>query len=115
MAVKSVTKVFAGELIERARKIQTQWLAASAESQTDDLDARGAAPVDANKDLQLWEANKEDVRRGPLTAEHLREALRRYKAERAGGLVGLMGLDRGQHSTGADRFGLKARGRRLLG
>ncbi|KFY35885.1 hypothetical protein V495_07972, partial [Pseudogymnoascus sp. VKM F-4514 (FW-929)] len=76
MAVKSVTKVFAGELIERARKIQTQWLAASAESQTEDPDARGAAPVDASKELQLWETNKEDVRRGPLTAEHLREALR---------------------------------------
>ncbi|KFZ08455.1 hypothetical protein V501_05956, partial [Pseudogymnoascus sp. VKM F-4519 (FW-2642)] len=115
MAVKSVTKVFAGELIERARKIQTQWLFASAESQIDDPDARGAAPVDTSKDVQLWEANKAEERRGPLTPEHLREALRRYKAERAGGLVGLMGLDRGQHSTGADRFGLKARGRRLLG
>ncbi|OBT46349.1 hypothetical protein VE00_02770 [Pseudogymnoascus sp. WSF 3629] len=115
MAVKSVTKVFAGELIERARKIQTQWLAASAESQIDDPEARGAAPVDTSKDVQLWEANKKEERRGPLTPEHLREALRRYKSERAGGLVGLMGLDRGQHSTGADRFGLKARGRRLLG
>ncbi|KFY16852.1 hypothetical protein V492_01049, partial [Pseudogymnoascus sp. VKM F-4246] len=76
MAVKSVTKVFAGELIERARKIQTQWLAASAESQTEDPDARGATPADATKELQLWETNKEDTRRGPLTPEHLREALR---------------------------------------
>ena len=113
--MKSVTKVFAGELIERARKIQTQWLAASAESQTVDHTVRGAATVDTSKELQLWGENKEDVRRGPLTAEHLREALRRYKAERGGGLVGLMGLDRGQYSTGADRFGLRARGKRLLG
>lgn len=118
IAVKSVSKVFAGELIERARKIQTQWLAASHESPTEDpLAAHNNPnkPVDADKDVQLWNANQAEARRGPLTPEHLREALRRYKCERGGGLVGLMGLDRGQHATGTERFGLKARGRKLLG
>jgi transcription initiation factor TFIID subunit 11 len=104
-----VTKIFAGEIIERARAIQTQWLEASGESQVDVSEAKGA--------VTPWKPLKEgekEVRRGPLTPDHLREALRRYKMERAGGMAGLMGLDRLQHPTGVERYGIKARGRRLL-
>lgn len=98
-----MTKIFAGEIIERARKVQTQWLELEKESETGLI----SPPFSDN------EKGKE-TRRGPLMAEHLREALRRYKLERDGGFVGLMNLGRHQHQTGAERFGLKAMGRRLL-
>lgn len=59
------------------------------------------------------EARKER-RRGPLTADHLREALRRYKLERKAGMVGLLGLAKQQNSSGVEKFGLRSMGRRLL-
>jgi transcription initiation factor TFIID subunit 11 len=94
LAVKSVTKIYAGEIIERARKVQSQWI----ESQGGLM-----SPPAENDEL-----------RGPLTAEHLREALRRYKLEREGGFVGLLNLGRQEFAIGGERFGLKAMGRRLL-
>ncbi len=57
---------------------------------------------------------EKETLRGPLTDDHLREALRRYKLERDGGFVGLLNLDRLQHPTGAERFGLRTMGKRLL-
>jgi transcription initiation factor TFIID subunit 11 len=98
-----VTKIFAGELIESARKVQLQWIEASGESET------GLPSPPPDNDDQTRERL-----RGPLTADHLREALRRYKLERKPGNVGLMGLARQQMSNGTERFGLKVMGRRLL-
>ena len=72
MIVKTVngfTKVFIGELIEKAREVQAQWMAAEA--------ATG-------------EVVERD--RGPLLPDHLREALRRYKKDKEGGGAGLKGL-----------------------
>lgn len=82
--------------------MQTQWVEASHESQT-------GLPSPPSAD-----ENKKEERRGPLTADHLREALRRYKLERDGGFVGLLGLGRLEHQVGAERFGLKTMGKRLL-
>jgi transcription initiation factor TFIID subunit 11 len=104
LAVKSVAKIFAGEIIESARKVQLQWLEASGESQT----GLQSPPPSDNDDPER------ERPRGPLTADHLREALRRYKLERKSGNVGLMGLARQQMSNGTERFGLKAMGKRLL-
>jgi transcription initiation factor TFIID subunit 11 len=103
LAVKSVAKIFAGEIIEGARRVQLQWLEASGESQT----GLPSPPPDNDDDTR-------ERPRGPLTADHLREALRRYKLERQPGNVGLMGLARQQMSNGSERFGLKVMGRRLL-
>jgi len=118
IAVKSVAKVFAGEIIELARKVQSQYLSATTESPTaepDEPSARGQEEGYTDADIAQWERNRTETRRPPLTPDHLREALRRYKFERGGGLVGLMGLDRSQHPTGVERFGNRVRGRRLLG
>ncbi|KAI9744209.1 MAG: hypothetical protein M1818_002361 [Claussenomyces sp. TS43310] len=104
LAVKSVTKLYAGEIIERARKIQTQWLDLSGEDQTTGLPSPPALE---------GEDKAKETRRGPLTPDHLREALRRIKLERDG-CVGLLGLGRLQHANGAERFGLKTGGKRLL-
>ncbi|KAI9828384.1 MAG: hypothetical protein M1832_002812 [Thelocarpon impressellum] len=67
--VNGFTKVFIGEMIERAREVQTQWMAA--ESATGEADEHA---------------------RGPLLPDHLREALRRYKKDKEGGGAGLRGL-----------------------
>jgi len=99
-----VTKIFAGEIIESARKVQLQWLEASQESQTG---LHSPPPSDNDEGLK-------EKRRGPLTADHLREALRRYKLERKSGNVGLLGLARQQMSNGTERFGLRVMGKRLL-
>jgi transcription initiation factor TFIID subunit 11 len=104
LAVKSVTKIFAGEIIERARKVQGQWIEASDESQT----GLQSPPGSDNDEIS------KERRRGPLTADHLREALRRYKLERDHGLVGVLGLGRLQHSSGCERYAIRAMGKRLF-
>ncbi|KAI9850958.1 MAG: hypothetical protein M1838_004743 [Thelocarpon superellum] len=66
--INGFTKVFIGELMEIAREVQGEWMAAEA-----------GEPV-PEKD------------RGPLLPDHLREALRRYKKHKEGGGAGLQGL-----------------------
>lgn len=160
LAVKSVAKLFAGELIEKARKVQSEWLALSGEDQAlipstttsvqssqenalrlkdpslahsssqwgglsndnaqtpvkmENSADRGRTFLPSAKSEEEAEHRKEMNRtlRGPLTPDHLREAMRRIKMERAGG-VGLLGLGRLQHSSGQERFGFKTGGRRLF-
>lgn len=108
LAVKSVAKIFAGEIIERARKIQTQA-----------LDAAGQLEIEVPAEGEDAEAGQKikaiETRRGPLTADHLREALRRYKKERDGNGVGLTGFwQLQQQHSGIERFGIKLGGKRLL-
>ena len=81
-SVSGMTKVFIGELIERARDVQLEWMAAAEKLPTgEQLDA------DAPLRDRIQERD-----RGPLTPDHLREALRRYKKDRDGGAAGFMGL-----------------------
>ncbi|PFH61176.1 hypothetical protein XA68_18059 [Ophiocordyceps unilateralis] len=63
-AVKAVAKLFAGEMIEAARNVQGEWMAAG-EVQSD-------VPAPSGGDGS-------EPRRGPLRPDHLREAWRRYK------------------------------------
>lgn len=91
-------------MIEGARKVQTQWLQASGESQT------GLPSPPAEEEQH----NETDMRRGPLLPDHLRESIRRYKAEADGGLVGQLGLWQLQNRNGVERFGVKVGGKRLL-
>jgi transcription initiation factor TFIID subunit 11 len=102
LAVKSATKVFAGDLIEEARKVQSQWIEATQDSQT-------GLPSPPGEGF-----NPEEKRRGPLLPDHLREAFRRHMTEGAGGLVGELGLWQQQQSSGVERFGTKLRGKRLM-
>ena len=60
-AVNGTTKVFIGEMVEKARQVQDEWLAAD--------------PT----------ADHTETRRGPLLPEHMREAWRRYHANAEGG------------------------------
>jgi transcription initiation factor TFIID subunit 11 len=102
LAVKSAAKVFAGELIEEARKVQTQWLEASGEDEV------------AVKTGEGEEAKEKETRRGPLLPDHLREAFRRFKTESSGGSVGQLGLWQLQQHSGVERFGVRVQGKRLM-
>jgi len=104
LAVRSVAKLFAGDLIESARRVQSQWVEASEESQT-------GLPSPPADDVKLKE---KEARRGPLLPDHMREAIRRIKMERDGGLAGQLGLWQLQSQSGVERFGVKAMGKRLM-
>lgn len=84
--------------------MQTQWLEASGESQT----ALPSPPADGDK------PKEKESRRGPLLPDHLRESIRRYKAEGDGGLAGQLGLWQLQAHSGVERFGVKNNGRKLF-
>ncbi|CAG8980193.1 hypothetical protein HYALB_00012385 [Hymenoscyphus albidus] len=105
-AVKSIAKIFAGELIEGARRVQDQWLENTREDQVNGLPS---PPREED-----GEPREVDTRRGPLLPDHLREALRRYKLAREGGLTGQLGLFQLQQQGGTERFGVRVKGRRLL-
>jgi transcription initiation factor TFIID subunit 11 len=50
----------------------------------------------------------------PLRPEHLREAFRRHRLAKEGGLTGQLDLWKFQHQSGVERFGLKTGGKRLF-
>jgi transcription initiation factor TFIID subunit 11 len=105
LAVKTISKLFAGEIIESARHIQTQWIKATGEDQTGGL---LSPPAEDGIEPQ------NETRRGPLLPDHLREAIRRYKLTREGGLAGQLGLWQIQQQGGVERFGVRVKGKRLL-
>ena len=106
MAVKACAKVFAGEIIEGARKVQSQW------DQTDE----GAAEQLKAVEERFGPVGNEtrEFPRGPLTADHMRESSRRHKASRGGEGVGQLGIWQLQQSSGVERFGTKIGGKRLM-
>ncbi|KAK2623795.1 hypothetical protein QTJ16_006976 [Diplocarpon rosae] len=107
LAVKAAAKIFAGEIIEGARKVQSQWI-----KSTEDYQIK-VPPEDHKIKLPLpLPANEK--RRGPLLPDHLREAYRRHMLEADGGLVGQLGLWQLQQHSGVERFGVKVGGKRLL-
>ena len=65
-----------------------------------------SADVDPRSERsKLFDVEERD--RGPLTPDHLREALRRYKKEREGGSAGFQGLSMLGRETTASRVGSK--------
>lgn len=111
--INGFTKVFIGDLIETARDVQGEWLAAKALMEKK-RDANGAgeqtngtseSTANTKNPMQVDERD-----RGPLTPDHLREALRRYKKDREGGSVGFQGLSIQGVDVAASRNG----GRRLF-
>ena len=114
LAIRSVAKLFAGDMVEGARNVQAQWnnsdeaLKAQIKRKMDTLPT---PPTDFPAEIM------NEVKRlpaGPLEPEHLREAHRRYKAGLEGGMAGQMSLWHTQHQSGVERFGSKTKGRRLF-
>lgn len=110
LAVKSVAKIFAGDMIEGARKVQEEWIG------SDDL-----LTEEIKKNMEKLPTPPKEIMdevkqlpRGPLEPDHLREAHRRYKNSGEGGLAGQLGLWQLQQNSGVERFALKAQGKRLF-
>ncbi|KAL1302908.1 hypothetical protein AAFC00_003233 [Neodothiora populina] len=103
-AIAAYSKLFAGEIVDRAREVQKEWVAAAEKLPTGDKNEAAFG-----KDGE-GEARVKEMDRGPLLPDHLREALRRYKLSREGGTVGFTGLSLEGKETVAARNG----GRRLF-
>lgn len=102
LAVRSVAKIFIGEMIEGARRVQTQWAESDEESKT----LLPTLPTPAGAE--------EKVLRGPLMPDHLREAHRRHRLSGEDSLAGQLNLWQAQASSGVERFGPRAGGKRLF-
>jgi len=97
--INSYTKIFVGELVDRALEVQKEWTAANPTLPTGEPNVQ--------KGDGLGQAKVEERDRGPLLPDHLREALRRYKGDRDGGTVGFTGLSLEGPQTAAVRNGGK--------
>lgn len=137
-AIKIYGKWFVGEIVERARGVQSEWATAYDETRRvekeqrrrellvleevrkagnlSELDLRAnAAAIDKLK-KQVDEYIPNPHRAG-LLPDHLREALRRYKAEGEGGGVGFQGMSHGLlgvQGSASWRVGDGATGKRLF-
>ncbi|KAG9250288.1 hTAFII28-like protein conserved region-domain-containing protein [Emericellopsis atlantica] len=106
MAVRSVTKLFAGELVELARQVQAEMITAGeVQSEAPRPPSLTALPEETNEEL--------DLRRAPLRPEHLREAWRRYKLSGESGGVGVQQLWHAQQNSGTERFSTRT-GKRMF-
>ncbi|KAA6406553.1 MAG: hypothetical protein FRX48_09718 [Lasallia pustulata] len=101
--INGYTKVFIGNLIERAREVQQQYADAETDAEATlpspppsfAEDARGNGGNNSNgsfPNVELPDTVKKNRDRGPLLPDHLREALRRYKRDGEGGGAGLAGF-----------------------
>ena len=99
--ISGYTKLFIGELIERALDVETEWLAASTKLPS----GEAKTPGSDGSHIKVEESH-----RGPLLPDHLREAWRRYKKDRDGGGAGYQGLS----LQGKEAVASRAGGRRLF-
>ncbi|KAB8360923.1 hypothetical protein FH972_024655 [Carpinus fangiana] len=109
LTVSASAKVFIGDLVEKARDVQTEWLACEAKWPNGEAKkAEGEGGGEPDRLPPFFDVKEMD--KGPLTPDHLREAFRRYKKDREGGGAGLQGMSLHGKEAVASRTG----GRRLF-
>lgn len=120
-AVNGFVKVFLAEIIERARDAQKQSVDAAEKSlpTPPELSSFGASAMTSQFNNQLARSPLDDLPlktddgyMGPLTPDHIREGLRRYRNSGEGGGAGVEGRSVGLGVTGSAAMRLK--GRRLF-
>ncbi|KAF2198632.1 hypothetical protein GQ43DRAFT_443166 [Delitschia confertaspora ATCC 74209] len=145
IAINGYTKLFIGELLDRAITVRDEWCAARSHIPNPELPlpvlqsalvrpagyekerrptgaeilAAGVSPMGVDPRLGYWREVPADAGlqdrlkmedKGPLTPDHLREALRRYKRDRDGGGAGFAGLS----LEGVERAASRMGGKRLF-
>lgn len=101
-----VCKMYLGDVVEEARRVQQEWADNGENQVPEDLDE---GEVD-----ELSELSKHR-RQAPLRPDHLREAYRRRKvAGEHGGAMGSLLHWNQQTQNGLDRFAPRAGGRRVF-
>ncbi|EXJ91873.1 hypothetical protein A1O3_00423 [Capronia epimyces CBS 606.96] len=137
-AVRIYGKYFVGEIVERAREVQVEWAKAYDVTKEEERQRRQRELQELEEKqkqvnspdqrprliLRDIERLKREVKeyipnphRGGLLPDHLREALRRYKADGEGGGVGFTGMSHGMlgvPGSVAWRVGDGTSGRRLF-
>ena len=109
-AVRAVAKLFAGEIIEQARHVQGEWIAAG-EQQSEEPTPAPAPAKDGEADTEGMEEGK--LRRGPLRPDHLREAWKRYRFSGESRGVGMQQLWHAQQGSGVERYSTRT-GKRMF-
>jgi len=118
-AISAFSKVFAGEIIDRAYMVQIEWTRARLDAERHEnrqkeadktVDERNNDNENINDSDEKTYADVDERDLGPLLPDHLREALRRYKADREGGTVGFTGLS----LEGRENTAIRNGGRRLF-
>ncbi|KAK7965892.1 uncharacterized protein PG986_000169 [Apiospora aurea] len=105
-AMQVVCKLFVGDIVEEARRVQEEWIQAG-EKQTD-------LPDEVEKKEDIGEESKYR-RQAPLRPDHLQEAYRRWKKSNGGGgSGGSLMIWNQQTRNGSERFGPRVGGRRLF-
>ncbi|KAG6001545.1 hypothetical protein E4U21_004102 [Claviceps maximensis] len=107
-AVKAVAKLFAGEIIESARNVQGEWIAAGEKQSDMPTPPPSTDEVDADDEVEVMDT---EVKRGPLRPDHLREAWRRYRVCADSHGVGVQQLWHAQQGSGVERFSTRTRKR----
>ncbi|KAK8002432.1 hypothetical protein PG989_002151 [Apiospora arundinis] len=106
-AMQVVCKLFVGDIIEEARRVQEEWIQAG-EKQTENL------PEEVEKQTEISEESKHR-RQAPLRPDHLQEAYRRWKKTNGGGgSGGSLMIWNQQTRNGSERFGPRLGGRRIF-
>jgi transcription initiation factor TFIID subunit 11 len=100
LTLMGVTKLFMGEIVERARDVQYECMAKSEVDPTRQRWPEGTKPREKKREMD----------RGPITPDHLREALRRYKKDREGGSAGFLGLS----GQGMEKAAARVNGKKLF-
>ncbi|KAK3370641.1 hTAFII28-like protein conserved region-domain-containing protein [Podospora didyma] len=119
IGVRSIAKVFIGDIIEGARRVQTEWIEKTGEKQTDlptPPPSAKASPNPAGEGQETQPDKSVDMQfgPGPLRPDHLREAMRRYKRSLEGGGVGMQAIWHQHQQNGIERFPSRTGGRRIF-
>lgn len=107
-----VCKMYLGDVVEDARRIQAEWVANGENQVPDDFEEPDGPATEENKELSELSQHR---RQAPIRPEHLREAYRRRRAaaENGGAMGSLLHWNQ-QTQNGLERFAPRAGGRRIF-